>query len=106
MKIGRIVKNHTQAIFEYCERNDASEFVRLQEPGYSKDTFGINYPFCKEVAEISQAEHARYWSDEHKVHDVFVRVTNDWYAKSIPLFRQYLSKLGIPFDESLARPQA
>jgi len=82
--------------------HDASKFVRLQDPRYSKDTFGINYPFCKAVAKISQAEPARYLRDEYRVNEIAVRVTNDWYAKSLPQFCLYLSKRGITTDESLA----
>lgn len=100
MKIGQFVKRCVPAILDYCEARDQSEFVRLQDPRFSKDTFNINYPFCKAVAKISQAEQARYLRDVYKVHGIPVRVTNDWYAKSLPLFRQYLVKRGIEFDDT------
>jgi len=100
MKIGKFVKRCVPAIFDYCEAHDHSEFVRLQDPRFSKDIFNINYPFCKVDTKISQAEQARYLRDVYTVHGIPVRVTNDWYAKSLPLFRQYLVERGIAFDDT------
>ncbi len=102
MKIGQFVKRNVRAVFQYCETSDPSEFVRLQDPQYSKETFDINYPFCKPVSKISSEEHVRFYNATHEVHGVPVRVTSQWFnpptSRSFPLFRQYLAKREIVPD--------
>ncbi len=99
MKIGKYVQNSIPGVFEYCEKKDPTEFVQLQDPQYSKDTFDINYPFCRPVAQISTTEHVRYWRHEYIVNGVPVRVTSQWFnpptSNSFPLFRKYLAQKGI-----------
>ena len=103
MKIGQIVKRHIQAMFDYCETHDPSEFLRLQDPRFSKETFDIYYPFCKRVSKIAQADLVRYWRDEFSVHGVPVRVTSQWFnpptSKSLTLFHRYLRERRIPSSE-------
>ena len=105
MQIGKFVQRHVPAILEYCETQDPAEFVRLQDPRFSKDTFDINYPFCMPVAKISGTDSVRYWRDEYSVHGVQVKVTSQWFnpptSRSLPLFRRYLKKRGIEFNESM-----
>lgn len=102
MKIGQIVQSSVPAIFRYCEKAEPEEFSRLQDPQYSKDTFDINYPFCRQVAQIGAADRVRYWTREHVVHGVPVRVTSQWFnpptSKSLPLFQRYLVSKGLPAD--------
>lgn len=102
MKIGQFVKRNVRAIFQYCETSDPSEFARLQDPQYSKETFDINYPFCKPVSKIAPQEHVRFYNATHEVHGVPVRVTSQWFnpptSKSLPLFRKYLAKRQIAHD--------
>lgn len=102
MKIGQFVKRNVPVVFQYCETIDPSEFARLQDPQYSKETFDINYPFCKPVFQISSEEHVRFYNATHEVHGVPVRVTSQWFnpptSKSLPLFRQYLAKRKIVHD--------
>lgn len=104
MKIGQFVKRHVPAIFDYCETSDPSEFARLQDPQYSKETFDINFPFCKPVSKITPAEHVRFYNATYVVHRVPVRVTSQWFnpptSKSLPLLRQYLAKREIAQDLS------
>lgn len=104
MKIGQFVKRNVPAIFQYCETSDPSEFARLQDPQYSKETFDINYPFCKPVSKISSEEHVRFYNAIHKVHGVPVRVTSQWFnpptSKSFALLRQYLEKREMTQDLS------
>ena len=105
MKIGKFVQRHIPAIFDYCETRGPTEFARLQDPRFSKENFDINYPFCRPVAKIGQAETCRFWEKEYSVHGVVVRVTNDWYnpptSKNLPLFRRYLNERAIAFDDSV-----
>ncbi len=104
MKIGKLVRRNIPAIFKYCETQDQSEFARLQDRQYSKETFDINYPFCQPVSEIGQTEHIRYWKDNHIVHGVPVRVTSQWFnpgtSNSLQLLQKYLAKRGIEFDDT------
>ena len=105
MKIGKFVQRHIPVIFDYCETRGPTEFARLQDPRFSKENFDINYPFCRPVAKIGQAETCRFWEKEYSVHGVVVRVTNDWYnpptSKNLPLFRRYLNERAITFDDSV-----
>lgn len=102
MKIGQIVRNNVPAIFKYCEETEPEEFARLQDPRYSKETFDINYPFCRQVAKIAAVDRIRYWTREYVVHGVPVRVTSQWFnpptSKSLPLFRRYLASKKLPAD--------
>lgn len=104
MKIGQFVKRHVPAIFDYCETSDPSEFARLQDPQYSKETLDINYPFCKSVSKITPEEHVRFYNATYVVHGIPVRVTSQWFnpptSKSLPLLRQYLAKREIAQDLS------
>ncbi|MDN5788755.1 HNH endonuclease [Pseudorhodobacter sp.] len=102
MKIGQIVQSSVPAIFKYCEETEPEEFARLQDPRYSKETFDINYPFCRQVAQIGAADRVRYWTREYVIHGVPVRVTSQWFnpptSKSLPLLQRYLASKGLPAD--------
>lgn len=104
MKIGQFVKNSIPAIFKHCETHDPGEFVRLQDARYSKETFDINYPFCRPVDQIGQADRVRYWSQEFIVNGIAVRVTSQWFnpptSNSLPLFRTYLKKRGLEIPKA------
>ncbi len=104
MKIGRIVKRHIRAVLDQCEAQDPSEFLRLQDATYSKDTFDINYPFCTPVTKVSRTEQGRYWRDQFTCHGIPVRVTSQWFnpptSRSLALFRSYLLKRGIVIEET------
>lgn len=102
MKIGQIVQSSIPVIFKYCEETEPEEFARLQDPRYSKEAFDINYPFCRQSAQIGQADRVRYWTREYVVHGVPVRVTSQWFnpptSKSLPLFQRYLASKGLRAD--------
>lgn len=102
MKIGQIVQNSIPAIFKYCEETGPEEFARLQDHGYSKETFDINYPFCRLVAQIGPADRVRYWAREYQVHGLPVRVTSQWFnppkSMSLPLLKRYLADRGLAAD--------
>ena len=105
MKIGRMVRRHIPAILEYCETYDRAEFARLQDADFSKETLDINYPFCMPVAKISEVDWVRYWSKEHSVHGIQVKVTNHWFnppiSRSLTLFRRYLNQRNIGIDDGM-----
>jgi hypothetical protein len=108
MKIGKFVRCNIPAIFEYCETEDRSEFVRLQDGNYSKETFDINYPFCRPVDKISATDTVRYWAGAYHVFGVPVRVTSQWFnpptSKSLQLFRKYMNTRKIPFQDNADLP--
>lgn len=102
MKIGQIVQSSVPEIFKYSEETEPEELARLQDPRYSKETFDINYPFCRQVAQIGAADRVRYWTREYVVHGVPVRVTSQWFnpptSKSLPLLQRYLASKRLPAD--------
>lgn len=102
MKIGQFVRRAIPVVFNYCEEIDQEEFMRLQDRRYSKETFDINFPFCRDLASISEAEQVRYWTREYFVQGVLVRVSSQWFnpptSKSLPLFQRYLSQRGLSVD--------
>jgi 5-methylcytosine-specific restriction endonuclease McrA len=105
MLIGEFVRRHIPAIFRYCETVDPAEIARLQDAQYSKETLGIHYPFCKPVAMIGADKQVRYWRGEYPVAGMTVRVTSQWFnpptSDSRALFRRYLAKRGITFEQGL-----
>jgi 5-methylcytosine-specific restriction endonuclease McrA len=98
MKIGELVKQHIKQIFFYCDNVEHDEIYSLLDPKYSKKTFGVNYPFCIELENIEWSQSQRYWKETYSVRGKGVRVTNDWYKKSVPLFIKYLESKGISPD--------
>ena len=97
--IGKLIQHSIPEIFEYCETQDPTEFARLQDQQYSKETFNINYPFCQPVTKVGPDQNPRFWAKRYLVHGVTVRVTNDWYnpptSNSLPLFLKYLERRGL-----------
>lgn len=90
MKIGKLVQYHIEKVFQYCESIEHEELSRLQDKKYSKKTFGINYPFCTEVALISKKESVRYWTDIYFVQGKKVRVSSQWILPHKEHFIRYL----------------
>lgn len=103
IKIGKLAKQAAPAIFAYCETTDPAEFARLQERIYSKETFGINYPFCLPASRIGATQHKRFWRDIYHVHGIAVRVTSQWYnpptSKSLGLLQTYLRDRAIDIGD-------
>lgn len=104
MKIGQLVQAFVPEIFDYCINVDTQEFSRLQDKGYSKETFDINFPFCRPTSMISAEDCKRFWKKCYLVHGVEVRVSSQWFnpptSKSLANFRMYLSKRGISRDDA------
>ena len=104
MKIGALIQHYIPIIFEYCEKQDHSEFDRLCDRTYSKATLDVNFPFCKPVADISAVENRRYWSQIYVVRGITVRVTSQWFdpptSKSRSSLVRYLERHGIEVIEA------
>lgn len=100
MKIGELVKSHIEKIFHYCETFDQEELERLMGKEYSKKTFNINYPFCKDLSLISDKELVRFWKYDYKVNGKIIRVCSQWIIGNKVRFLDYLlSKNIISKDE-------
>jgi 5-methylcytosine-specific restriction endonuclease McrA len=107
MKIGQLVKTYVRKVFRYCDEVDHEELIRLMDARYSKDTFGIHYPFCAEVESvISHQLQVRYWREIHVVRGKTFRVCSQWVdlpkSKSRELFCRYLLLKGLAENEELA----
>ncbi|MGB5686962.1 MAG: hypothetical protein WBM35_14220, partial [Candidatus Electrothrix sp.] len=95
MKIGQLVKSHIKKIFQYCDTVDHAELMKLMDKKYSKNTFGINYPFCTESTLIPNNESKRYWTDLYFVRGKKVRVSSQWVISHTQQFTEYLVTKGI-----------
>ena len=74
---------------------------------YSKDTFGINYPFCAEVETVASHQlQPRYWREIHVVRGKTLRVCSQWRdlptSKSRELFCRYLLSKKLAENEELS----
>lgn len=106
MKIGTYVKSYVRKIFDYCETVDHTELDCLLDLAYSKKTFDVNFPFCKETRNILPEESKRFWTPIYIVRGRSVRVTSQWYdshvSNSRALFTQYILGKKIATKEELA----
>src|ERR1043166_3579663 len=95
MKIGKLVKRHIKKIFFHCDNVEHDEIYSLLDPKYSKNTFGLNFPFCIELENIGHSQSKRYWTEIYLVRSKRVRVTSQWFETSGPSFIRYLESKGI-----------
>jgi hypothetical protein len=98
MKIGKLVKRHIKQVLFHCDNVDHNEIYSLLDPRYSKNTFGINFPFCIELENIEQSQSKRYWTEVYLVRGKQVRVTSQWFETSRPSFIKYLQSKGIALE--------
>jgi 5-methylcytosine-specific restriction endonuclease McrA len=95
MKIGKLVKQYIKQVFFHCDNMEHDEIYSLLDPQYSKNAFGINFPFCIELEKIEPSLSKRYWTEIYLVRGKRVRVTSQWFEASRPLFITYLNSKGI-----------
>lgn len=95
MKIGNLVKQYIKQILFHCDTVEHDEIYSLLDSKYSKNTFGIYFPFCNELENIEQSQSRRYWTEVYLVRGKRVRVTSQWVETSRPLFIKYLKSKGI-----------
>lgn len=88
--IGELVKDNIKKIFHYCETKDRDELFRLMDKEYSKKTFNIGYPFCKELSLLTEKELVRYWTNNYDIRNKTLRVCSQWIITSKDLFLDYL----------------
>lgn len=101
MRIGQLVKAHIKQIFSHCDSVEHDEIFSLLNPVYSKQTFGLNFPFCAAIEEVQPSESRRYWTEVYLVRGKRVRVTSQWYKANRPLFAQYFKLKKIEFKPDL-----
>lgn len=95
MQIGELAKRHIGQIITHCETVDHDEFVRLLDPSYSKQAFGLNFPYFADLEGLAPELHRRYWTQVYLVRGRQVRVTSQWYEPSRSLLAEYLASRGI-----------
>ena len=98
MKIGKMVQKYIPKIFAYCEKNP-NELNHLLNKEYSKQNFGINFPFCLEAEIITPEQSRRYWATRYQVCKKTLRVTSQWWDSSRCIFMKYLLQRGIVNEE-------
>lgn len=95
LRIGILVKEYIQKIFHYCILEEPNELSRLMDKDYSKRVFNINFPFCKELSQLTEDELVRYWKIDYKVQNKILRVCSQWVIDSKGLFLAYLMSKNI-----------
>ena len=94
MKIGKLVQKYIPKIFAYCEKKPV-ELNNLLNKEYSKQNFGIYFPFCMEAEIITPEQSRRYWTTHYQVCEKTLRVTSQWWDSSRYIFMKYLLAKGI-----------
>ncbi len=96
MLIGEFVRSQIDKIFQYCEKKDRDELFRLMDKEYSKRTFNIGFPFCKEYNQIMKDdEYVRFWKKDYTIRNKDLRVCSQWVITSKDLFLNYLLEKNI-----------
>lgn len=103
MKIGEYVKQYVETIISYCINENPEELSRLKERDYSKKTFDVNYPFCKETDDLEGPERVRYWRNVYNIGDHNFLVTSQWFEGSRDYFTRYLLDKDLITEEDAAK---
>jgi hypothetical protein len=75
---------------------DNTELDRLSNKEYSKETFGINYPFFVRIdANILKEESKRFWKEEFNVNNQQYKVCSQWVISHKTKFLEYLLRINI-----------
>jgi hypothetical protein len=93
IKIGQLVKNNLNKIASFCELNN-DELLNLLSKKYSKETFGINYPFMQEVNDNMPIPKKHYWKNPKfklKINNKYYVFTCEWIEKNRQQFKNYLN---------------
>lgn len=90
MAIGKHIQAHIISIIDLCESTDANLLSQLKNQEFSNNTFGLSFPFFKEVKEIDEKSHLRYWSTVYSVCNQQVRVCSQWYVLHQARFDKFI----------------
>lgn len=96
MKIGELVKTYIPQILDYCQTQNHLELVNLQNEHYSKQTFGINYPFLVRAnSTLFSQEPMRFWKRVYTIDSKDYRFCSQWIYPQRHQFLDYLKELGL-----------
>jgi len=101
MLVGALVKHYIGPVFEYCDIVAHDEIGLLMDARFSKETFGLNFSFCKLATDIDDSEHKRYWTRVYVVRGKAVRVTSQWFDKNRAPFGAYLVARGAATEDEV-----
>jgi len=90
MAVGKYVQAHIEAIIYICENSNVHLSDLLKDKSFSNKTFGLSFPFMKEVKDIDEALHVRYWSKIYQINNQKVRVCSQWYVLHKKRFEEFL----------------
>lgn len=99
MKIAELVRTFIPKIIDYCENIDYEELTHLQDLNYSKEKFGIGFPFWSMIENIESSK--RYWKSIYEIDQKKFRVSSQWFARNIDAFKIYLVEKKISTKEDL-----
>lgn len=98
IKIGELVRNEMAKLIS--QKLLSQEKVKLlTDEKFSKETFGVNYPFLKKITTdkslIEQRQingYPRYWSKVYIINGERYLLCNDWYERHISKFKSWLKQ--------------
>jgi hypothetical protein len=98
IKIGELVRNEMAKLIS--QKLLSPEKVQLLiDEKFSKETFGVNYPFFKKIKSdkslIEQRQingYPRYWSKVYIINGERYLLCNDWYERHITKFKSWLKQ--------------
>lgn len=95
LKIGKYVQTTFNRVIS---KIDAAELKNLQNAGYSKTTFDIQYPFLKKVLITDGVKIERYWKKPIELIGNKYWLCSEWYENKAnndrPHYEKWLKKIG------------
>jgi 5-methylcytosine-specific restriction endonuclease McrA len=91
MAIGKYVQAHIEVIINLCENSNEHLSDLLKDKEFSNKTFGLSFPFMKEIQDIDENLHVRYWSKVYEVNSQKVRVCSQWFILHQKRFEDFLN---------------
>jgi len=94
MKIGEYVRTTFEEVMDKIDRN---ELERLQRQDYSKQTFGIQFPFLRKVLPSDTQKPIRYWKKPVNLFGERYFMCSEWYETPAnndrPYYEAWLKKM-------------
>jgi hypothetical protein len=98
IKIGELVRNEIAKLIS-LKLLTPEKVKLLTDEIFSKETFGVNYPFLKKITSdkslIDQRQingYPRYWSKVYIINGERYFLCNDWYERNTPKFKEWVSQ--------------
>ena len=75
------------------------EIELMQQPSYSNNTFGLNFPLLVRAnSEYAKEKHVRYWVPLLIINEVEYRMCKEWYPSNRPYLEKWLSEHEVDFE--------